>query len=241
MEYRIEDRKIRVSLPITTSKSKVRVKRPVSGHEPEPVACRSIPVRGGDYLEWQISYDTPSLNEPSVLKKVVLNKPQGVRYGCELVRLIVESRKIGILSRESFFELKALVNAPLDAGIEELERVQREEDSAASTIATEYGFVRHYLRVPNYIKNADAYSVEIKIGPKQKAVGNQAMVYVHLHVSHCRGENGRPLIGRYAEKNEKAEYLIGADNGTLIYDTVTAFALASVDHRNDLKMIFELL
>jgi hypothetical protein len=153
----------------------------------------------------------------------------------------VEGRKIGILDEKKFSELKNLVSAPMNAGIEELEKIQREEDQTAQTVASQYGFRRHYLRVPNYLRIAPVYSVEIKISHKQRAVGNQAMIYVNLPLIHCESETGRPFIGRLAERLEKVHYIIGTDNSGVIYDTVVAFAIASVDHRNDLKLIFDRL
>lgn len=241
MEYKTSKDRIVVSLPITTPTGKVRVKRPVAGFAAEPVACRSVPMAMGDYLEWQISYDTDSPDDPSVLRNVALNKPNGVRYGCELVRLLVESKSMGILSEARFAELRQLVFAPLDAGIEELEKIQREDDLEANTIATKYGFARHYLRVPNYLRVAGSYAVEIKIAHKQRAVGNQAMIYVNLPLKYCQSQSSQPLIGRSANKSEKADCIIDASNVDMISDTIVAFALASVDHRNDLKMIFEKL
>ena len=239
MEYNIQNNRISISLPITTPTGKTRVKRPVQGYAPEPVACRSVVMQQNDFLEWQISYDTDSLQEPSVLHNVVLNKLQGVRYGCELVRLIVEGRRIGILAEARFLELKELVSTPMEAGIEELEQIQREEDPTAQTIASRYGFTRHYLRVPNYLRTTPAYSVEIKIAHKQRAVGNQAMIYLNLPLKRCQSQTDRPLVGRCAEKSEEAHYIIDRDNVALVYDAVVAFALASLDYRNDLRMIFE--
>jgi len=238
MEYRTNGGQIIVSLPITTPTGKIRVKRPVPGHEANPVACRSVHMEQNDYLEWQISYDTKSATAPSVVPGVILNKPQGTRYGYELVRLLVDSKEIGILPDNRFDALRQLVNTPLDDGIEELEQIRREEDLQANTIATPFGFTRHHLHVPNYLRVAPSYSVEMKIAHKQKAVGNQAMIYVNLPLSHCTSQNQQPLIGRSANKLEKADYMIDASNVDLIFDTIVAFAVASVAHRNDLQLIF---
>ncbi len=244
MEFLTQAGSIKIVLPITTPTGKVRVKRPVSGFISEPVAPRRTPIGADDYLEWQISYDTDSLHEPSVLKDVVLNKRGGVRYGCELVRLIVEARRLRLLSKKAFDRLRDVVNSPLEAGVEERERIREEEELDAdgpAVIPAEYAFVRRCFRVPVYLKRTDAYSLEITIKAKQRAVGNQAMVYVYLPLDRCCGRDGRPLVGRCAERNEKAEYDLSEENASLISDTVLAFAFASVRHRNDLRMIFEQL
>lgn len=241
MNCKITINSLCVSLPITTPTGKVRVKRPVSGGESEPVACRSDNINDGDYLEWQISYDTDSLNLPSVLRDVVLNKEQGVRYGCELAWLVRQARDKGILPHAEFSRLRDMVNAPLENGVEESELILRAVDKVANTIATRAGFTRNILQVPNYLKKTELYGVEIKIAHKQRAVGNQAMIFVNLPVNACKSQNSRPLIGRCADKLEQVDYTIDANNAGLISDTVVAFAIASQSHRDDLKMIFEKL
>lgn len=241
MEYIINGNQIQVILPITTPTGKVRVKRPIAGHAANPVACCTVPLAQGDYLEWQISYDTEEANAPSVVPGVVLQKPQGTRYGYELVRLLVESRNIGALSNERFDELDQLVHAPFQGGIEEQEQIARVDDPDANTVATQFGFSRHYLHVPNYWRTGTTYSVEIKIAAKQRAVGNQAMIFVNLPVEHCESQNDVPLIGRRANSKEKIRFTVGAHNVDVVYDTIVAFAVASEAHRNDLRMIFNAL
>ena len=194
-----------------------------------------------DYLEWQISYDTDSLQDPSVVRDVILNKPGGVRYGCELVRLIVEARKIGLLREDEFERLRQVVFSSLEDGIEETEQVMREDDPQARNLATRYGFARHRLVVPNYLKETETYSVEIKIAHKQRAVGNQAMIFVHLPLRHCVSQSGSTLVGRCAQKLEQVSYVIGSGNVSLIGDTVIGFSLASNRHHNDIQAILRCL
>lgn len=241
MHYTTFTDRIEIALPITTPTGKVRVKRPAPGLAPEAVACRTVPMEKDDYLEWQISYDTDSLQDPSVVRDVILNKPGGVRYGCELVRLVVEALEIGLLTDDEFERLKRIVFGSLENGIEESERIAREPDPLIDSLATKYGFTRHRLIVPNYLRSSEAYSVEIKIAHKQRAVGNQAMIYVHLPLRYCAPSSDALLIGRCAEKLEQAQYTIGRENIDLIRDTVVAFSLASSRHHNDIKAIFRCL
>ncbi len=240
MKFQTVNSTIRVSLPITTPTGKVRVKRPIPGQASEPVACRSVPLAADDHLEWQISYDTDSLNEPSVLRHVILNKPQGVRYGCELVCLLAQAKAIGILDAAAYAALEQTVFAPLAQGIEETEQIQREPDPAARTLATRHGFSRHHLRIPNYLKTTDSYGVEIKIAHKQRAVGNQAMIYVNLPLHRCASQSSLPLIGRPAQALEQVDYVIDAAPVSPITDTLTTFVLASARHHADLQAIFRL-
>ena len=49
MHYTTLSDRIEIRLPITTPTEKVRVKRPIYGRAPEPVACRTAPMAEGDY------------------------------------------------------------------------------------------------------------------------------------------------------------------------------------------------
>lgn len=241
MEYSINGDQIQVSLPITTPTGKVRVKRPVAGHAANPVACRRVPLAQGDYLEWQISYDTNDANAPSVVPDVEFQRAGETRYGYELICLLAELRNIGALPNERFNELDFLVHDPFQGGIEEQEQITRVEDTHADTVATRSGFSRHYLHVPNYWRTGATYSVEIKIAAKQRAVGNQAMIFINVPIEHCEPRNGVSLIGRRANCNETVRFTVGAHNVDVVYDTIVAFAVASEAHRNDLRMIFDAL
>jgi len=241
VDYTTFNDRIEIRLPITTPTGKVRVKRPAADRAPEPVACRTAPMAEYDYLEWQISYDTDSLQDPSVVPNVTLNKPGGVRYGCELVRLIVEAREINLLVDDEFERLKEITGSPMEHGIEESEQILRRSDVSAENLATKYGFCRHYLVVPNYLRDAGTYSIEIKIAHKQRAVGNQAMIFVHLPLRYCLSQSDSPLIGRCAQKREQVSYVIDSGNVHLISDTVIAFSLASVRHHNDIKAVLACL
>ena len=240
MEWRTLNGAVEFKLPITTPTGKVRVKRPRAGHAPEPVACRSKPMIAGDYLEWQISYDTPDRDNPSVVLEAELHKAAGLRFGCELVRLMVEVHRLGLLPAARWNELRTLLDAQIATdGIEERERIIT-TPPAADAVADAHGFRRFVQHVPDYLKTTPSYTVEIKIAPKQRAVGTQAMIYVHLPVQACSAEAGA-LPGRTAVQKEQVTYTITAANSTLVSDTVLAFVLASRSHAQDIKLIFDAL
>lgn len=197
-----------------------------------------------DYLEWQISYDTENINDPSIVREARLEKRNGTRYGCELVRLLFEARNLALLSDDRWQDLRSLLDSQISIdGIEERERIVvallplMDNDP----IESRFGFRRHVHYVPDYLKVAPCYSVEVKIGPKQRAVGTQAMIYVHLPLHSCVGSNARSFDGRIAEKGEKANYLIDRENASLVFDTTVAFVLASRSHAHDMRLIFEAL
>jgi len=230
-----------VELPITSPTSKFRLKRPVDGFISEPVACRSAEIKENDYIEWQISYDTDNLHEESIVKKVVMHKEEGVRYGCELVKLMVEGYKLSLLTGEQISSLNDIIRSGED-GLEESEMIvikQIEKDN--NRLYESYGFTKNTILIPNYIKYGNNYSVEIKIAHKQRAVGYQSMIYLNLPISACRDKKGGSLVGRMAEIKEVVEYVVDESNNSLISDTLLAFAIASRKHRNDIRLIFKSL
>lgn len=241
MKINIKGKDIVIDLPITTPTGKVRVKRHIEGFAPEPVACRSKDILETDYLEWQIGYDTENLNEPSVILKPPIQKEIGTRYGYELARLIVEGKKLGLITEDEIDELKDLIDADFD-GVEETEKIElKQTPDAKSGIGEKFGFKRHLLITPDYIKHGTKYSVEIKISHKQRAVGNQSMIFLNLPVPFCTALDGSSIVGRIAEKKEEIQYVIDSTNRKLIFDTTLAFVVGSKAHRNDIDLIFRTL
>jgi len=240
MDFVTGKSEIIVKLPITTPTGKIRVKRYLCEFESDPVACVSHVIEQSDYLEWQISYDTETLQEDSVLEDVILQKPDGVRYGCELIRLLVEGRRSSLISTTEFSELRQFVESSMESGIEENEKIKKMKQDKES-IAQQLGYVRYTLQVPDYLLDRSSYSVEIKIMHKQRAVGNQSMVFVNIPVQQCRTLNGQPLVGRQADSKELVEWVINKKNYGVIIDTIKAFCIASLRHKHDIQEIFKCL
>jgi hypothetical protein len=240
LEFTTGKNEIVIKLPITTPTGKIRVKRLFPDCESDPVACVSNAIEQNDYLEWQISYDTETLQEDSVLEEVILQKPDGVRYGCELIRLLVEGRKCNLILDKEFEELMRFVDSKMDIGIEENERIKRVRQDTEN-IAQQLGYVRYTLNVPDYLLDKGNYSIEIKIMHKQRAVGNQSMVFVNVPIKQCRTLNGQSLVGRRAESKELVEWVIGKKNYGVIIDTIKAFCIASLRHKHDIQEIFKCL
>jgi hypothetical protein len=241
----VEKSSLIITLPLTGTTSKIRVKRPIIGFESEAVSCCTNAMQTGDYLEWQIGYDTADIAAPTVVKgasvsKLKNNKKER-RHGYELIWLFKHAADLGLITESRRGRLLKLVNEPLVDGIEEMERIQMVLAEPSQNEATKHGFSRHQFHVPSYFKGADSYAIQVKIAPKQRAVGNQAMIYVHLPISHCTTMDGSELSGRVAARNEHVRYEIRDANSLLIDDCIVAFAQASCTHRNDLKKLLALV
>lgn len=237
MKIEAEADAVAVRLPLTAPAGKTRVKRPRADAESAAVACRAAPMRDGDYLEWQISYYTDNAADAAAVPGVTLRKNGKEFYGCEFIRLLAEARRMGVLPRRRLDEALALAAVPPAGGFAEEEPAARAAAPRPGALLAS-GFHRFELRVPAYLKSAARHAVEIKIARRQRAVGNQAMVFVHLPLAHCRPLDGRaPFAGRIAEAKELAEYRIGADNVGLLSDVAAAFLFASAQHREDLRAL----
>ena len=89
---------IRVRLPLTDVTGKVRVKEKSSDGFGLPVAPSKTILGEKDYLEWQIDYDIPNTNSPSVVPEIKFIRNGETKYGHELSKIIFEAVRLGILS-----------------------------------------------------------------------------------------------------------------------------------------------
>lgn len=226
-------------IPFNTPTGKVRVKRKIATGQALPVGAMTHEILGDDYIEWQISYDTESLIEQNVVKEVEITKDDGqVKYGCELIKLLVDSLSVELLSSVDIRSMIEFAEHAKGQTVEEAEVILREP--APSKIASpleQEGFARFQLKTPQYVKQTETYGIEVKLGGKQKAVGIQAMIYVWLPMRRIESSHGGSLIGRSAVHGEDGIYAIERDNVALVGDTVRAFALASERHRLDILQL----
>ena len=100
---------IRVRLPLTDVTGKVRVKEKSADGFGIPIAPSKISLGKKHYLEWQIGYDTPNVNNPTVVPEIKFIRNRETKYGHELSKIIFESVRIGLLTtNEIVAEIKAL-------------------------------------------------------------------------------------------------------------------------------------
>lgn len=232
-----------LSLPVTAPTSKVRAKRPRAGRQAEPLATKQTAFSPEDYLEWQISYDTTDPEFTTALRDLSFQK-EGRRetfYPCELAFIVQHAKSSGLLSTGDFEELCRLAGGDVEGGgIEEVERIlENEENANLFPPAQEYGFRRSVRLTPRYVKMCENYVVEVQVSPKQRAVGNQAMIYLCIPIKFCTDEDDASPIGRVAKVKEHLKFKIQRSNAEMIKDTVIAFLLASQRHRQDIHRILE--
>ena len=92
---------------------------------------------------------------------------------------------------------------------------------------------------PQLIYDFKPYNLiaEITIKEKQRAVGNQPMLYVCIPVSELITKP--PLIGRSAETKEHAEFILDKNNYEVVLHLVKIFGILSPVHRTDIINIID--
>jgi hypothetical protein len=224
---------IRVRLPLTDVTGKVRVKEKSPAGFGLPVAPSKTTLGKKHYLEWQIGYDIPNTNSPSVVPQISFTRKGETKYGHELSKIIFEAARLGLLStNELAHEVEALQKIPA-AEFEESLPVQIE----TSTNLAANGFQSAIQRTPQFTKTTPHGSVQIQLKQKQRAVGYQAMVYVCLPMNEVLTMAGQPRQAGPAKIKETVYYDFNRDNAALILDIVHAFGMASQQHNEDIRHI----
>jgi hypothetical protein len=224
---------VRVRLPLTDVTGKVRVKEKSADGFGLPIAPSKTVLGKKHYLEWQIGYDSPNTNSPSVVPEIRFIRNGETKYGHELSKIIFEAVQLGILSTNDLVrEIEALKQIK-PSEFEENQTVQVE----VSTNAAANGFQSAVQRLPQFTKTTPHGSVQIQLKQKQRAVGFQAMIYVCLPMNEVLAMDGTPRKSGPARSKETVYYDFGRENAPFLLDIVHAFGLASAQHNEDVQKI----
>jgi hypothetical protein len=223
---------VRVRLPLTDVTGKVRVKEISPDGFGIPVAPSKVSLGEKHYLEWQIGYDIPNTNSPTVVLQIKFQRNGETKYGHELSKIIFEAVKVGILSTNDLIgEIRKLEKIPATE-FEESRPVQIE-----TTTNSANGFQSSVQRLPQFTKSTPHGSVQIQLKQKQRAIGYQAMVYVCLPLNQVLDATGSPRKPSPAKSKETVFYDFNRKNADLILDVVDAFGIASQQHNEDIRKI----
>jgi hypothetical protein len=224
---------VRVRLPLTDVTGKVRVKEKSSDGFGLPVAPSKTILGKKHYLEWQIGYDIPNTNSPSVVPEIKFLRNGETKYGHELSKIILEAVRLGLISTNDLVrEIEALKKIrPTE--FEESQPVQVE---IATNTMTD-GFQSTVQRLPQFTKTTPHGWVQIQLKQKQRAVGFQAMVYVCLPMNEVLAMTGEPRVTGPAKSKETVCYDFNRDNAAFLLDIVHAFGIASRQHNEDIRNI----
>jgi hypothetical protein len=223
---------VRVRLPLTDVTGKVRMKEKSPDGFGIPVSPSKTVLGAQHYLEWQIGYDIPSTNSPSVVPQIKFTRNGGTKYGHELAKIIFESVRLGLLStNELIREIESLQKFPANE-FEESRPVQIETSTNSAN-----GFQSAVERLPQFTKTTPHGAVQIQLKQKQRAVGYQAMVYVCLPMIEVLAMDGSQRKPGGAKSKETVYYDFNHENAAFILDIVRAFGIASQRHNEDIRTI----
>ena len=224
---------VSVRLPLTDVTGKVRVKEKSSDGFGLPVAPMKTSLNEKFYLEWQIGYDIPNTNSPSVVPEIKFIRNGETKYGHELSKIIFEAVHLGIISTNDLIrEIDSLKKIPASE-FEENQAVQVE----VSTNATPDGFQSAVQRLPQFTKTTPHGWVQIQLKQKQRAVGYQAMIYVCIPMDEVLAMDGSPRKTGPAKSKETVFYDFNHKNADLLLDIIQAFGIASQQHNEDMRNI----
>ena len=227
---------VRVRLPLTDVTGKVRVKELSPGSFGLPVAPSKTVLGEKHYLEWQIGYDVPNTNSPSIVPQIHFQRNGETKYGHELVKIILESVRLGLLTTNDLTRELELLKKISPSEFEENQKVQIEVSTN-----TAIGFQSAVERLPQFTKTTPHGAVQIQLKQKQRAVGYQAMVYVCLPLNQVLDMSGNLRPPGPAKSKETVYYDFNAANVALILDIIHAFGMASQQHNEDIQGIIGLI
>jgi len=226
---------IRVRLPLTDVTGKVRVKEMSPDGFGVAVTPSKAVLGANHYLEWQIGYDIPNTNSPSVVREIKFTRNGETKYGHELAKVIFESVRLGLLSTNDLVREVEALRKIQPSEFEESQPVQVE----TSTNAAANGFQSAIERLPQFTKTTPHGSVQIQLKQKQHAVGYQAMVYVCLPMNQVLDMTGNLRQPGKAKSKETVYYDFNHENAAFILDIIQAFGMASQPHNEDMQEILE--
>lgn len=242
---------IEIAIPLTNTQGKIRVKsRDVWYGYGDPVATRQKEFNNKCYIEWQIGYDVVTKNkdksklELSTLQKKIFTGSNGKEKALyELSEYLYYFYKMEIISNKELRELLEYIS-----NIDNKNLIEQNIDLSVTRCSpVEYilegiNFEKSIVQYPLLFYKFSSFEVliEIVIKEKQKAVGLQPMLYVCFPVTKLKGEK-KELIGRCAEKNEKALLILDKTHKDFILGTFKIFALLSKSHKSDVISIINLV
>ena len=233
---------VEVRLPLTDVTGPARVKKRADDGFGIPIAPLKTNLDAACYIEWQIGYDTPNPDDPSVVSSVKFERDGRTKYGSELSKILAESLRIGLLTREELRAERTRLDGWKSVDLEASEKIALTPDTPAGGNPTlPMGFERFVQKVPHFSKTTPQGAVEMQFKQKQRAVGYQPMVYVCLPLAQWRTAGGESRGPGHARTKETVIYRFTRENTDLILAAVHAFGIASHTHNEDLTKILSAL
>lgn len=229
---------VRVRLPLTDVTGKVRPKLRTDDGYGEALAPTKTTLGQKHYLEWQIGYDTRDVAAPNVVKEIQFTRKGEAKFGAELSKILVDALHLGVISKDDLLRERDRLAKLAEATLEEREGITTEKTPLeAKGGELPEGFTRWTQKVPQFLRETEHGWIQIQLKPRQRGVGNQAMVYVCLPMTAVRTPDGKLRPAGPAHTKETVFYHFDKTNSGFLLDIVRAFAIASKQHNEDMGQI----
>ena len=228
---------VRVRLPLTDVTGKVRPKQRADDGNGEALAPTKTALGAKHYLEWQISYDTRDAAAPNVVKEIQFTRRGETKFGAELSLMLAEALRVGVISTNDLLRERDRLAKLAEATLEEREGTVIEKTPLDAKSGLPDGFTRWTQKTPQFLRETEHGWIQIQLKPRQRAVGNQAMVYVCLPLNRVLAADGSPRAPGPAKTKETVLYDFSRANAGLLLDIVRAFGIASKQHNEDMANI----
>lgn len=228
---------VRVRLPLTDVTGKVRPKQRTDDGNGEALAPTKTALGAKQYLEWQISYDTRDAAAPNVVKEIQFTRRGETKFGAELSLMLTEALRVGVISTNDLLRERDRLAKLAETTLEEREGTVIEKTPLDTKSGLPDGFTRWTQKTPQFLRETEHGWIQIQLKPRQRAVGNQAMVYVCLPLNRVLAADGSPRPPGPAKTKETVFYDFSRANAGLLLDIVRAFGIASKQHNEDMANI----
>ena len=235
-----------ISIPLTKGKDKTRIKKRSCFNEYGlPVATKTEAFSLSCYVEWQIGFDVVIDNKDKMDRTTIkdalfvgANGKEKTFY--ELSEYIYYFHKWKIIEREKLIEIKIFLqninaNDFLDNNINIA--IERSHPIEKNILGISFYFTQ--VKYPLLIYKFGKYEIltEIAIKEKQYAIGTQPMLYLCFPITELKSDE--ILLGRTAQTNETADFIIDKNNISIFVEVLKIFGILTINHNKDIITIID--
>ncbi len=241
-----KNKTLTIAIPLTKGTDKTRIKRRSFFNEYGlPVSTKKEVFSLDCYIEWQIGYDVVT-NDKDKLERTTINDKTFIGANgkektlYELSEYIYYFYKWGVIKKNELLEIKSYLsrlknNDFLDSNSELT--IERSHPIEKNILGVNYYFTQ--VKYPLLIHKFQQYEIltEIIIKEKQYAIGVQPMLYFCFPITELK--SNKTIIGRCAETNETAEFIIEKNNIQIFLKILKIFGTLSFNHNSDIITIID--
>lgn len=248
------EKNIIINIPLTTPSGKIRVKQRNSIFDYGlPFASKQQLFNQKNYIEWQIGYDALVPKDVNKFKKEKFKnfynttlkenyfiddngKKKTLYELSEYLYYFVEWK---VISTKTLQELQInLTNIVESDLLDKHQHCQIKQTNSSSKTINNIDFHALTIKHPQLVyKFGDEVIAEITIREKQRAVGTQPMLYFCFPITQLQAN--QPLIGRYAEIKEFAQFEFNENNAFIVLEMIKIFGMLSASHQHDTTQIIQ--